>query len=287
MIDEGPIIERIIRLALEEDLGTGDVTTDAILDPDLRGKACLIAREELVLAGLPVFKRVFHELCPELAVEGVCEDGDLIAPNTEVCLLKGRLAPILRAERTALNFLQRMSGIATLTRRYVERVKPFRVRILDTRKTVPGLRKFDKYAVRMGGGFNHRFGLSDGILIKDNHIAAAGSISRAVELVKKHASHMLKIEVEVEDLAGAEEACQVGVDAILLDNMRPAELVKAVDLIKGRALIEASGGITLDTVKDVAETGVDMISVGALTHSPKASDFSLEISPNPDGLEAC
>ena len=287
MIDEVPVIERIIRLALEEDLGTGDVTTDAILDPDLRGEACLIAREELVLAGLPVFKRVFHELCPELVVEGVCKDGDLIAPNTEVCLLKGRLAPILRAERTALNFLQRMSGIATLTRRYVERVKPCNVKILDTRKTVPGLRKFDKYAVRMGGGFNHRFGLSDGILIKDNHIAAAGSIFRAVELAKKHASHMLKIEVEVEDLAGVEEACRAGADVILLDNMRPAELVKAVELIKGQALVEASGGITLDTVKDVAETGVDMISVGALTHSPRASDFSLEISPNPDGLEAC
>lgn len=287
MIDHWPMAERIIRLALEEDLGNGDVTTDAILDPDLRGEATLIAREELVLAGLPVFNRVFHELCPETVFEADYGDGDLVPPNTRICLLKGKLAPILRGERTALNFLQRMSGIATLTRRYVERVDPCRVRILDTRKTAPGLRWFDKYAVRMGGGFNHRFGLSDGVLIKDNHIAAAGSISRALDLAKEYVPHTLKIEVEVEDLAGAEEACRAGADAILLDNMHPAELMKAVELIKGRAMIEASGGITLDTVKDVAGTGVDMISIGALTHSPKAADFSLEISPNPERLEVC
>lgn len=286
MIDFGPMGDRMIRLALEEDLGSGDVTTDAVIDPDLKGEACLIAREELVLAGMLVFQKVFSELDPETAFEEYYGDGDLIPPDTRVCLLKGRLAPILRGERTALNFLQRMSGIATLTRQYVEQVAPCKVKILDTRKTAPGLRWFDKYAVRMGGGCNHRFGLSDGVLIKDNHIAAAGSISRAVHLAKKQASHTLRIEVEVEDLAGVAEACRAGADAILLDNMDPAQLVKAVQLIKGAALIEASGGITLDTLTDVAGTGVDMISVGALTHSPKAADFSLEISQKTDRIEA-
>jgi nicotinate-nucleotide pyrophosphorylase (carboxylating) len=286
MIDFGPMGDRMIRLALEEDLGSGDVTTDAVIDPDLKGEACLIAREELVLAGMLVFQKVFSELDPETAFEEYYGDGDLIPPDTRVCLLKGRLAPILKGERTALNFLQRMSGIATLTRQYVEQVAPCKVKILDTRKTAPGLRWFDKYAVRMGGGCNHRFGLSDGVLIKDNHIAAAGSISRAVHLAKKQASHMLKIEVEAEDLAGVAEACRAGADAILLDNMDPAQLVKAVQLIKGAALIEASGSITLDTLADVAGTGVDMISVGALTHSPKAADFSLEISQKTDRIEA-
>lgn len=284
MSDLGCMAERIIRMALDEDLGSGDATTDAVVDPDLRGEAWLIAREDLILAGLPVFKRVFYELDAEIKFEENQIDGDLIAADTRVCLLRGRLASILRGERTALNFLQRMSGIATLTRRYVDRAMPHKVKILDTRKTAPGLRWFDKYAVRMGGGFNHRFGLSDGVLIKDNHIAAAGSISRAVQLAKQHAPHTLRIEVEAEDLAGVEEACRAGADAILLDNMQPAELLKAVEMIKGAALIEASGGITLDTIKDVAGTGVDMISVGALTHSPKAADFSLEIIPKTDTL---
>lgn len=279
MPDPGPLAERIIRLALEEDLFGGDATTDAVIDPDQRGEAPLIAREELVLAGMSVFERVFLILDPSITLEASYRDGDLIAAGTRIGLLRGRLAPILRGERTALNFLQRMSGIATLTRRYVERVKPYPVRILDTRKTAPGLRWFDKYAVRVGGGFNHRFGLSDGILIKDNHIAAAGSIPRAVELARKNAPHTLRIEVEVEDTAGAVLACEAGADVILLDNMSPAQLAEAVKLVKGRALLEASGGITLETVADVARTGVDMISVGALTHSPKAADLSLEVMP--------
>ncbi len=284
MPDPGPLTERIIRLALEEDLGSGDVTTDAVIDPDQRGEASLIVREELVLAGMPVFGRVFLTLDPSIALEASCRDGDLIPPGTRISLLKGRLAPILRGERTALNFLQRMSGIATLTRRYVERVKPYPVRILDTRKTAPGLRWFDKYAVRIGGGFNHRFGLSDGILIKDNHIAAAGSIQEAVRLARKNAAHTLRIEVEVEDAAGAVLACEAGADVILLDNMSPAQLTEAVRLVKGRALLEASGGITLETVREVARTGVDMISVGALTHSPRAADLSLEIIPGPGAI---
>ena len=272
-----PMATRMIKLALEEDLGAGDVTTDAIIDPGLKGEAYLIAREELVLAGMAVFKSVFLEVDPGTEFEEYFGDGDLIPPETRVCLLKGWSASILKGERTALNFLQRMSGIATLTHRYVEKVRPAAVRILDTRKTAPGLRWFDKYSVRMGGGGNHRFGLSDGILIKDNHIAAAGSIASALSFARKNAPHTLKIEVEVEDLAGVEEACRGGADAILLDNMDPEELRKAVELVDGSAMTEASGGITLDTVEDIAGTGVDMISVGALTHSAKAADFSLEI----------
>lgn len=275
--DHSPMASHMIKLALEEDLGAGDLTTDGIIDPDLKGEAYLIAREELVLAGMAVFKRVFLEVDPGTAFEEYYGDGDLMAPETPVCLLRGRLASILRGERTALNFLQRMSGIATLTHTYVEKVKPAKVMILDTRKTAPGLRWFDKYAVRMGGGRNHRFGLSDGILIKDNHIAAAGSISSALSLARENAPHTLKIEIEVEDLDGVEEAYQGGADIILLDNMRPEELKKAVELVNGSAMTEASGGITLDTVEDIARTGVDMISIGALTHSVKAADFSLEI----------
>ena len=285
--DHCPMAARMIKLALEEDLGSGDVTTDSIIDPDLKGEAHLIAREELVLAGMAVFKSVFLEVDAGTAFEEYYGDGDRIPPETRVCLLRGRLAAILRGERTALNFLQRMSGIATLTHRYVERVRPAKVRILDTRKTAPGLRWFDKYAVRMGGGGNHRFGLSDGILIKDNHIAVAGSITSALSLAKRYAPHTLKIEVEVEDLAGVEEACRGGADAILLDNMGPEKLRKAVELVDGAAMTEASGGITLDTVEDIARTGVDMISVGALTHSAKAADFSLEIRTNIDKGAKC
>ena len=277
MGDHSPMAARMITLALEEDLGSGDVTTDAIIDPDLKGEAYLIAREELVLAGMAVFKRVFLEVDPGTEFEEYFGDGDLIPQETRVCTLKGRSASILKGERTALNFLQRMSGIATLTHRYVEKVRPAAVRILDTRKTAPGLRWFDKYAVRMGGGSNHRFGLSDGILIKDNHIAAAGSISGALGFARKNSPHTLKLEIEVENLAGVEEACQGGADVILLDNMDPEELRKAVELVNGSAMTEASGGITLDTVEDIAKTGVDMISVGALTHSARAADFSLEI----------
>ena len=275
--DYCPMAARMIKLALEEDLGAGDVTTDAMIDPDLKGEAYLIAREGLVLAGMAVFKSVFLEVGPGTEFEEYYADGDLVPPETRVCVLRGPLASILKGERTALNFLQRMSGIATLTHQYVEKVKPATVRILDTRKTAPSLRWFDKYAVRMGGGGNHRFGLSDGILIKDNHIAAAGSISRALSFARRNAPHTLKIEVEVEDLAGVEEACRGGADVILLDNMGPEELRKAVELVDGSAMTEASGGITLDTVEDIAKTGVDMISVGALTHSAKAADFSLEI----------
>ena len=277
MIEQYPMLERIIRFALEEDLGSGDLTTDAIVDPNINGKACLLAREELVLAGLPVFKQVFLEIGSGIEFEEYFEEGDLVPAGERVCLLTGPLALTLKGERTALNFLQRMSGIATLTRQYVKKAGSSKVRVLDTRKTAPGLRWLDKYAVRTGGGSNHRFGLFDEILIKDNHIAAAGSISRAVELVRKNAPSTLKVEVEVEDLAGAEEALKAGADTILLDNMDLKQTSEVVQFVNGRAMLEASGGITLDTIEGVAKTGVDFISVGALTHSAKAADFSLEI----------
>ncbi len=280
MINNHPFIQRSIRWALEEDLGHGDLTTETIITSGAKGEASLIAREDLVLAGLPVFKMVFEELYSFIQFEEYFKEGDIVPAGTIVCLLKGPLDIILIGERTALNFLQRMSGIATLSRQYVDSVAHLETRILDTRKTAPGLRWFDKYAVQAGGGRNHRFGLSDGILIKDNHLAAAGSITRAVQLAKKGAPHTLKVEVEVEDLAGVQEALDAGADIILLDNMDLEDMKKAVALTNGRAQLEASGGITLDTVVKVAETGIDMISIGALTHSAIAADFSLEITTN-------
>lgn len=277
MIEKDPSVKRIIQSAVVEDLGFGDLTTDAIVSPETCGKATLVAREELLLSGLPVFKMVFLSMSPDIVFEEAYRDGDLVAAGENVCVLEGPLSCILKGERTALNFLQRMSGIATLTRKYVERAGSSKVRILDTRKTVPGLRVLDKYAVRIGGGFNHRFGLFDGILIKDNHIAAAGSIKKAVGLARKNSPHTLKIEIEVEDLAGVKEALETGVDTILLDNMAPEDVRKAVEIVKGRVALEASGGINLDTIEETAQTGVDFVSVGALTHSPRAADFSLEI----------
>ncbi|SPD72724.1 putative nicotinate-nucleotide pyrophosphorylase (carboxylating) [uncultured Desulfobacterium sp.] len=277
MIEQYPLLKRIIQFALEEDLGEGDVTTDAIIGPEATGQATLLAREELVLAGLQVFKQVFMEIGPGVEFKDFYKDGDLVPAAGKVCMLTGPLTVILKGERSALNFLQRMSGIATLTRRHVEKAGSTKLRVLDTRKTVPGLRWLDKYAVRTGGGSNHRFCLSDGILIKDNHIAAAGSITTAIRLARKNAPHTLKVEVEVEDLAGVEEALKAGADIIMLDNMDPKQMKKAVKMVGGKALIEASGGINLETIKEVAKTGIDFISVGALTHSPKAADFSLEI----------
>ncbi|MCD6294037.1 MAG: carboxylating nicotinate-nucleotide diphosphorylase [Deltaproteobacteria bacterium] len=271
-------IHGMIRRALEEDLGPGDATTRATVAPDTLGEAILIAGEKLILAGMAVFKQTFLEIDPTLVFVARYRDRDVVPEGSTVCRIRGRLTAILSGERTALNFLQRMSGIATLTHRYVEKVKDSRAKILDTRKTAPGLRWCDKFAVRTGGGQNHRFGLFDGILIKDNHIAVAGSISKAVSLAREGSAHTLRVEVEVEDLAGVSEACKAGADIILLDNMKPPEMKEAVSLINGSALVEASGGITLDTVGDIASTGVDFISVGALTHSPEAADFSLEIS---------
>ena len=273
------MIDRTIRRALEEDLGSGDLTTDAVVGPDREGKASLLAREQIVLAGLPVFRRVFEILSEAMTFEFYFEEGQVIRGEEEVGRMSGPVDVILKGERTALNFLQRTSGIATLTRRYVDRIKPRKVRLVDTRKTAPGLRVFDKYAVRIGGGFNHRFGLYDGILIKDNHIVAAGSVTKAVFLAKQGCPHTIKVEVEVEDLDALEEAIQAGADVVLLDNMSAQMLKKAVQLSKGRVQLEASGGITLENIEEIAETGVDIISVGALTHSVRAVDISLEMTP--------
>ena len=278
MIENNIRVDRIIRLALEEDLFSGDLTTDAIIGPGAGGKASLVSREELVLAGLPVFKRVFEILSSEIEFECFYEDGGSVPAGGEICLLSGPLSAILKGERTALNLLQRMSGIATLTRTYVDKAGSHKARILDTRKTAPGLRLLDKYAVRMGGGFNHRLGLYDGILIKDNHIAAAGSIARAVALARQNSPHTVKVEVEVEDLPGLNEALEAGADVILLDNMSSDMMREAVRIADGRVLLEASGNINLDNVDEVAGTGVDLISIGALTHSARAVDLSLELT---------
>jgi nicotinate-nucleotide pyrophosphorylase (carboxylating) len=277
MINDSFTIDKIITRAIEEDLGTGDITTDTIISPDLKGEAVLISRERIILAGIHVFSRVFTLLDPGVRFEYHHEDGDMVLPGAFICQISGRLSSILKAERTALNFLQRMSGIATLTGEYVKKAGPCRAKILDTRKTAPGLRVLDKYSVRVGGGFNHRIGLFDGILIKDNHIAAAGSITAAVNMARKNAPHTIKIEVEVENIDGVKEALDGRVDTILLDNMTVEEIRKAVKTIDSRALIEVSGGINLSTISEIAGTGVDLISVGALTHSVKAADLSLEI----------
>jgi nicotinate-nucleotide pyrophosphorylase (carboxylating) len=273
------MIDRAIRTALEEDLGSGDVTTRAVLANDPSGTAYLIAREEMILAGMHVFELTFQEISRDITFQRACRDGELMSSGQVVSTIHGSLGAILKGERTALNFLQRMSGIATLTHRYVEKVKGTRAEILDTRKTAPGLRWFDKYAVRTGGGRNHRFGLSDGVLIKDNHIASAGSITRAVKAARERVAHTLAIEVEVENLAGVEEALRAQADIILLDNMPLETLKKAVALVDGAVKLEASGGISLKTVSQIAKTGVDFISVGELTHSAKAADFSLKIEP--------
>lgn len=280
MLDTQTEIDKILRRALEEDLGSGDLTTNAIIDPNLKGTASLLTRERMVLAGLHIFHKVFRILSPEMTSEDYFDDGQVVPKGEKICQIIGPVNAILKGERTALNFLQRMSGIATLTKTYVDKVGSQKVRLVDTRKTAPGLRPFDKYAVRMGGGFNHRMGLYDGILIKDNHISVAGSIKKAVVLAKQHAPHTIKVEVEVEDLEALEEAIQAGADVVLLDNMSPQMIDKAVRLSKGRVPLEASGGINLENIVEIAKTGVDIISVGALTHSIKAADLSLEMTPS-------
>jgi nicotinate-nucleotide pyrophosphorylase (carboxylating) len=272
-----PLIDKIIELALEEDLGPGDLTTWAIIDPSIKGKAWLLAKEEIVLAGIEVFGKVLSRLDPEIAVECNFHDGDVVAKGEDIGVVKGSLRGILSGERTALNFLQHLSGIATLTRRYVEKTDPSKVRVIDTRKTTPGLRVLEKYAVRVGGGFNHRFGLFDGVLIKDNHIAAVGSISKAVAKIRATVPHTLRIEVEVDDIKGLEQALEAGADAILLDNMSVKEMKEAVTIARGRVLLEASGGITLESIEAISQTGVNLISVGAITHSARSVDISLEM----------
>jgi len=277
-IGSSKLVDRIIENALDEDIGPGDITTSAIVDPELKGEARLLAKEELVLAGMEIFSRVFSILGPGITVESQFHDGDMVRDGAWIALLKGSMRGILIGERTALNFLQHLSGIATLTRRYVEKTYPATVRVIDTRKTTPGLRILEKYAVRIGGGANHRFGLFDGILIKDNHIATAGSISKAVERLKTRVPHTLRIEIEVTDIESLEEAINAGADAVLLDNMSLEEMSSAVSIAGGRVILEASGGVTLESIGEIAKTGVDLISVGAITHSARSVDISIEVT---------
>jgi nicotinate-nucleotide pyrophosphorylase (carboxylating) len=267
----------IIERALQEDIGPGDVTTEATIPAETTSTAEMLAKQELVLAGLDVAREVFHYLDSTIQFTPLANDGDRISAGTEIAILTGNTRALLAGERVALNLLQHMSGIATLTAKYVEKVKELKVEVLDTRKTLPGLRQLEKYAVRVGGGRNHRFGLYDGVLIKDNHIRAAGSITTAVERAKKKAHHLLKIEVETKTLDEVREALVAKADIIMLDNMPIDMMREAVKLISGRALVEASGNVTLETIRAIAETGVDFVSSGSLTHSAPAADISMKI----------
>ncbi|MCF8078849.1 MAG: carboxylating nicotinate-nucleotide diphosphorylase [Desulfobacterales bacterium] len=273
-----PTLDHLIDIALEEDIGPGDITTDALIDPDLSGKGVVFARQDLVVAGLQVARRVFERVDPSLSVRFFCSEGKEIIAGDRVMVVEGRLAGMLTAERTALNFLQRLSGIATHVRRHVRLVEGKRARLVDTRKTTPGWRVLEKYAVRVGGAQNHRMGLFDGILIKDNHIAACGGIAAAVEKARQRAHHLVRIEVEVESIQEVQEALAAGVDVIMLDNMSLEQIQEAVARIAGRATVEISGGVRRDALPRLADTGVDLISVGALTHSAVSVDLSMEIT---------
>ena len=280
-----PVVEELIRRALAEDVGAGDITTGAALRGDERGLARAVAKSGLVVAGCAVFGEVFRIWDATLSFSSIRCDGEKAMPGEVIAEISGNLASILTAERVALNLFQRMCGIATLTGRYVEAVKGRKARILDTRKTAPGLRILDKYAVRVGGGYNHRYALFDGVLIKDNHIEAAGGIREAVRRVRSGIPHTLKIEVEVKSSAELEEALAAGSDSILLDNMDISEMVAAVKRVAGKIPLEASGNMTLEWVGKVADTGVDFISVGALTHSVVAADISLNVGRVENGDE--
>ena len=276
-----PLLYRTFLIeALKEDLGHGDVTTDALIEPGLKGLAWLRAKEELVLCGLEVAKEVFFLVDSELSFIPLRKDGEAINSGEVVAEIRGRVASILKGERVALNLLQHLSGVATYTRKFVEKVKDFPVKILDTRKTIPGLRVLEKYAVSCGGGANHRFGLSDGVLIKDNHIKACGSVKEALVRARARLPHVYKIEIEVKDLEELKEALMAGADAVLLDNMDVVTLKEAVKLarkIKKDVILEASGGVRLENVREIAATGVDLISIGRLTHSAPAVDLHLKV----------
>ncbi len=269
------MIDRLIEQALLEDIHTGDITTLAVVPQSRPASARLIAKENMVAAGLSVAARVFTVLDPEIRFTPCLTDGERAAPGTVMATVHGEASKLLMGERVALNLLQRMCGIATLTASFVEAVSGTKARIVDTRKTTPGLRQLEKYAVRVGGGINHRTGLYDGVLIKENHIMAAGGISEAIRRARAYIPHTLKIEIETETLAQVDEALAAGADIIMLDNMSLDEMRAAVVTIGGRAQVEASGGVSLDRVRSIAETGVDIISVGALTHSPRAMDISM------------
>lgn len=281
MTYSNPQIDEIVEGALREDLAWGDITTEALVPSSLIGEGIFLAKAEGVLAGISIVELTFNKVDPNISLKPLFLDGRNFNKGDKLAVISGPLAGILKAERTALNILQRMSAIATETSKYVAAIGNLKTRILDTRKTMPGLRILDKYAVRLGGGQNHRFHLGDGILIKDNHIAclkkAGCSLSEGIKMVRARAPFHLKVEVEVTNHKEVREALEAGADMLLLDNMTPEQMKVAVKIVKGRCLTEASGGVNLNTVKAIAETGVDFISVGAITHSIKALDISLEV----------
>ena len=276
-----PEVYSLIDAAIAEDQTFNDPTTAALVPPHIRGVGMLRAKANGVLAGVDVGMAVFRRVEPELKLEALMSDGSTLAPGDEIARVAGPAGGILRAERIALNFMQRMSGIASLTNRYVRAIEGSRSRIVDTRKTAPGHRYLDKYAVRAGGGYNHRYNLADGILIKDNHIEANRfremGLRQVIELALERASHTIRVEVEVETLEDAQEALDAGAHIIMLDNMPVDMMRKAMGFIGDQAVVEASGGINFDTVRDVAGTGVHLISIGELTHSPPALDISLDL----------
>ena len=271
------LVDEIIEMALKEDIGTGDVTTLSTVPAGATTKGFIYAKDEGVVAGLPITKRVFELLSSQIEFVSQKKDGDRVNKGDVLAIVTGPARPILTGERICLNLLQRMSGIATRTAKIAELLTYYNTTVVDTRKTIPGLRMLDKYAVSVGGGKNHRFGLYDGVLIKDNHIKVAGGIKKAVAMARGNAPHTMKIEVEVEDLAGVREALEARADIIMLDNMGLDIIRQAVQIINGVALIEVSGGIDENSVVDYAKAGVDLISIGALTHSVKALDISLDV----------
>jgi len=271
------LVEQAVATALEEDLGgVGDITTNAIIPPDAQGDASIIVRKPGVIAGLDLAAASFKSLDPDVRFTRIVEAGSKVEAGATIARIAGKTRALLTGERTALNFFGRLSGIATLTAGYVAAVEGTHAKIVETRKTTPGLRALEKYAVRCGGGTNHRFGLYDAVLVKDNHIAAAGGLAEALNAVRTAVGHLVKIEVEVDTLDQLENVLRFPIDAVLLDNMDAGTLKRAIALVKGRVITEASGGVTLESVREIAKTGVDLISVGALTHSARSLDSSLE-----------
>lgn len=270
-------IQHLIKIALEEDIGSGDITTDNLIADNLKGSGEIVAKEALVIAGLDIARQVFEQLDTEISFKPNFKDGDLIEKGEIVLEVEGKLRVLLLGERTALNFLQRLSGIATHVRSYMNSIANKNVRLVDTRKTTPGWRVLEKYAVRIGGAHNHRMGLYDGVLIKDNHIAVCGGIKKAIESIKNNLSHLVKIEVEVSDQDGVKQALEAGADVIMLDNMDIGQIKKAIEFIHGKSVVEISGGVTIDSLNQLADTGADIISSGALTHSARCVDISMRI----------
>lgn len=271
------VVDRIVALAIEEDLASGDITTEACVDPRAAAVAHAVAREPIVACGGPLFARTFARIDETLVVEACVQEGQWVDAGATLWTVRGRARSVLMGERVALNFVQRMAGVATRTRAFVDALPPgSRTRVVDTRKTTPGLRALERYSVRVGGGYNHRDDLGAGVLIKDNHLAAAGGVREAVARARRAAPHSARIACEVETFADLGEALDAGVDVVLLDNMSTADVARAVTQTAGRALVEVSGGLTLERVADLARAGADVLSVGALTHSVRAADIGLD-----------